>query len=106
MQHSTLVLFASATLAGAVNKVTFVSMDDTDRTIHFTPNAGIVSVESTDVPAGQNVTVTIPDSWVGNYYAVSFGAENTPGMLAEVNFTSWGGLTYFDVVTGYRISNR
>ncbi|KAL2285919.1 hypothetical protein FJTKL_07411 [Diaporthe vaccinii] len=97
IQHSTLALFASAILAGVINQVTFVSIDDTNHTIHFTPNASLASVESTDVPAGQNVTVTIPDSWVGNYYAVSFGAENIPSMLGEVNFNSWGGLTYFDV---------
>lgn len=97
MQYSTLTLLASATLAGAINQITFVSMDGTDRTVHFTPNAGLPSVEPTDVPARQNVTVTIPGAWIGNYYAVSSGADNTPGMLGEVNFNSWGGLTYFDV---------
>lgn len=97
MQYSTLALLASATLAGAVNQITFMSMDETDRTVYFTPNSGLASVESTDVPAGQNVTVTIPDSWIGNYYAVTSGSENSPGMLGEVNFNSWGGLTYFDV---------
>lgn len=97
MQYSALALLASATLARAVNQVTFVSMDETDRTIYFTPNSGLAAIDATDVPAGQNVTVTIPDSWIGNYYSVSSGSDNTPGMLGEVNFNSWGGLTYFDV---------
>ncbi|POS72274.1 DNase1 protein [Diaporthe helianthi] len=97
MQHITLALLASASLAAAANQITFLSMDDTDRTVHFTPNAGLAWLEPTDVPAGQNVTVTIPDYWIGNYYSISSGADNIPGMLGEVNFNSWGGLTYFDV---------
>ncbi|KAJ9148302.1 hypothetical protein NKR23_g5057 [Pleurostoma richardsiae] len=90
-------LLASAALVSATNTVTFVSLDDVDRTIYWTGNSGSSSIEDTAVAGGQNVTVEVPESWVGNFYSVSSGKENTPGMLGEIAFNSWGDITFFDV---------
>ncbi|KAL2760726.1 hypothetical protein ACRALDRAFT_1059517 [Sodiomyces alcalophilus JCM 7366] len=92
-----LSLLSSAALAAAANTVTFVSLDDTDRTIYFTPNAGREEIDSVKVAAGDNVTAEIPDGWIGNWYSISAGQPNVPGMLGEVAFQGWNGFTYFDV---------
>lgn len=97
MQYSTLAILASAALVSATNQVTFVSMDSTDRTIYYTATTGGEDIDATTVSGGATVTVDFPDGWIGNYYAVSDGAENTAGMLGEVSFNSWSDLTYFDV---------
>ncbi|OLN84889.1 hypothetical protein CCHL11_03888 [Colletotrichum chlorophyti] len=97
MQFSLLTLLGSAVLAAAGNTVTFKSLDETDRTVHFTPNAGLASVESVKVPGNGEITVDIPGGWIGNWYSISEGEENVPGMLGEVAFNGWNGLTYFDV---------
>ncbi|KAK2020676.1 DNase1 protein [Colletotrichum zoysiae] len=97
MQFSILSLLGAATLAAATNTITFQSLDDVTRTVHFTPNAGLASVDSVEVPGKGEVKVEIPESWIGNWYAVSEGADNTPGMLGEVAYNGWNGLTYFDV---------
>lgn len=90
-----LALLASATLASATNYITFASMDSTDRTIVWT---GTSTIENTDVPAGQNVTVEVPTGWTGNTYSVSSGKDlGTPGMLAEFAWNSYADATYFDV---------
>lgn len=96
MQFSmNLAILASATLASATNYVTFVSMDSTDRTIVWT---GTSSIDNTDVPGNQNVTIEVPVSWVGNAYSVSSGKDlGTPGMLAEFAWNSYADATYFDV---------
>lgn len=94
MHFTNVAMLASATLASASNLVTLVSMDDTDRTIVWTGNTPI---EDTSVPGGQNVSVELPDGYIGNLYSVSDGAARVPGMLAEFAFDSYAGLTYFDV---------
>ncbi|KAF4779966.1 DNase1 protein [Colletotrichum scovillei] len=96
MQFNLLTLLGSAALVAA-NTVTFKSLDDVSRTVHFTPNSGLASVDSVEVPAGGEVKVNIPTSWIGNWYSVSEGSENVAGMLGEVAFNGWNGLTYFDV---------
>jgi hypothetical protein len=96
MQYS-IALLASAALASAANQVTFMSLDSTDRTVYFTPTAGLSEIDATAVSGGDSVTVEFPDGWIGNWYAIPSGAENIPGMLGEVSFNSWGDLTYFDV---------
>lgn len=97
MQFSQLLsLFGSAALVAA-NTVTFVSLDDEDRTVHFTPSAGMPEVASVQVKGGQQATSDIPDGWIGNWHAVSDGKDNAPGMLGEVAFQGWNGFTYFDV---------
>ena len=97
MQFITLATLASAALVSATNTVKFVSLDDVDRTIYWTGNSGMAAIEETVVKAGENVTVEVPNAWIGNFYSVSDGAENKPGMLGEVAFNSWNDLTYFDV---------
>lgn len=92
-------LFSLVAAAASVSAatVTFKTLDDTARTIYFTPNPGYESLDSVTTSGGGEKTVTFPDTWIGNYYAVKDGAENTPGMLGEVNFGGWNGMTYFDV---------
>ncbi|KZL87300.1 dnase1 protein [Colletotrichum incanum] len=97
MQFSILSLLGSAALAAATNTVTFKSLDDVTRTVHFTPNAGLASVDSVEVPGKGEVKVEIPEAWIGNWFSVSEGADNAVGMLGEVAFNGWNGLTYFDV---------
>lgn len=38
-----------------------------------------------------------PFGWSGNWYSVSEGAADVPGMLGEVTFDGYDGATYFDV---------
>lgn len=90
-------LAIAAATAVQANTVTFVSQDSTSRTIIFTPTDGQASVDSITVAGGATETVTIPQGWIGNWYSVSEGAADTPGMLGEVTFQGWNGLTYFDV---------
>ncbi|KAM0333004.1 hypothetical protein ACHAQA_001661 [Verticillium albo-atrum] len=98
MQFSQLLsVFGAAAFVAATNTVTFVSLDKTDRTIYFTPNAGYPEVESVEVAGGESITAEIPDSWIGNWHSISAGKDNVPGMLGEVAFQGWNGLTYFDV---------
>lgn len=98
MQFSqVLALFSSVAIAAAKNTVTFKSLDNTDRTIIFTPNAGYEEVDSVKVKGGETLDATIPENWIGNWYSVSEGKEDVPGMLGEVAFNGWNGLTYFDV---------
>ncbi|TGJ81233.1 hypothetical protein E0Z10_g7547 [Xylaria hypoxylon] len=93
-----LIAFAAtaATLASA-NSVTFVSQDATQRTIIFTPSAGLQQIESIVIAGYDKVKVDLPEAWIGNAYSVSEGAANVVGMLAEFTFQGWSGLTYFDV---------
>ncbi|EHK41697.1 uncharacterized protein TrAtP1_011327 [Trichoderma atroviride] len=93
---SVATLIASAALSTAAS-VSFVTLDNTQRTIYFTSNPGSSNIDSVTTAPGKNTTVTFPDTWQGNWYAVKDGASNVPGMLGEVNFGSWKGLTYFDV---------
>lgn len=98
MQFSKLISFlAAAVAAHATNTVTFVSQDASDRTVYFTSNPNMAKVPDTKVPGGQNVTVEIPHAWQGNWFAVRDGEPVVPGMLGEVAFNGWNGITYFDV---------
>lgn len=90
-------LFLLGAGAALANTVTFKSLDDTSRTIIFTPNAGIAAIDSVQVSGGQDVTVNFPQGWLGNWYSVSEGAQNVPGMLGEVAFNGYADVTYFDV---------
>ena len=98
MQFATLFAFVSAFAASALaNSVTFVSQDGTGRTIIFTPSAGYQGIGDVHVSGRDRVRVDFPNGWIGNWYAVSDGASRIPGMLGEVTFQGWNGLTYFDV---------
>jgi hypothetical protein len=94
-QHlATLALYAAL---AAANSVTFVSLDDINRTIYWTPSVPNPQIAATRIPARATVRVDIPDGWYGNCYSVSDGKPNVPGMLGEVTFQGWNDLTYFDV---------
>ncbi|PHH52351.1 hypothetical protein CFIMG_004627RA [Ceratocystis fimbriata CBS 114723] len=97
MQFSIITAAIFSALAAAENIVTFESKDSTSRQIVFTPTDGYEAVESVTVSGGGSVDVTIPKGWIGNWFSISEGASNTNGMLGEVAFQGWNGLTYFDV---------
>lgn len=98
MQFATslVALVASAALSSAAS-VTFWTLDNVERTLIFTGNPGSAPLETITVGGGDNTTVSFPDAWVGNWYAFPAGAADVPGMLGEVQFGGWNGLTYFDV---------
>lgn len=90
------VAIAAAALASA-NSITFQNQDATQRTVIFTPSAGLPQIEPVVITGFGEAKVEFPNSWIGNAYSVSEGAPNVPGMLAEVTFQGWNDLTYFDV---------
>jgi len=94
---TSLGLFLLGAGAALANTVTFKSLDETSRKIIFTPNAGLAAIASVEVPGGQDVKVDFPQGWIGNWYSVSEGAQDVPGMLGEVAFNGWNGVTFFDV---------
>jgi hypothetical protein len=96
MQFSALLTGAFASLVAA-NSVHFVNQDQTERTIIFTAQAPLQKIPTIVVPAGGSADATFPESWIGNWYSVSKGAEDVPGMLGEVRFQGYNGHTYFDV---------
>ncbi|TVY51927.1 hypothetical protein LSUE1_G010296, partial [Lachnellula suecica] len=71
--------------------------DSTTRTIYFTANEGLESYDALTVEGLSSANQTFADSWIGNWYSVSEGADNVPGMLGEVTFGGFAGATYFDV---------
>ncbi|CAG8952946.1 hypothetical protein HYFRA_00007661 [Hymenoscyphus fraxineus] len=79
------------------NKVHFVNQDSTQRTIHFTPQIGTPPIAPLSLNASGSATATFPIGWIGNWYSVSKGRKNIPGMLGEVRFDGYAGATYFDV---------
>lgn len=87
---------ALATLAAA-GSVHFVNQDSTQRTIVFTQNAGLESIDELVIPGLSTANQTFPTGWIGNWYSVSDGASKVPGMLGEVRFDGFAGATYFDV---------
>jgi hypothetical protein len=91
------IVAAAGALVSATNTVTFVSQDNTDRKIIFTPSSGQSEIASIEVAGMATETVTFPTSWIGNWYSISDGADNTDGMLGEVTFQGWNDVTYFDV---------
>ncbi|KAI0380811.1 hypothetical protein F5Y04DRAFT_92274 [Hypomontagnella monticulosa] len=86
----------AATLVSA-NSMTFVNQDGTTRHITFTPSAGHAAINAITIKGNGQQKVSFPQGWIGNAYSTNEGAPNVPGMLAEVTFNGWNGLTYFDV---------
>lgn len=89
-------LIASAAAAQAAS-VTFWTLDDVTRTVYFTASPGSPDIQPVTVSKAENTTVEFPDVYRGNFYAVKNGEENKPGMLGEVAFGGFSGLTFFDV---------
>lgn len=96
MQFTKLASILAAAALASAHTVSFQSLDETDRTIYFT-STNDAAVSPTQVSGGATVNVTLPEGWTGNWYSVSEGAENVPGMLGEVAFDSWDGISFFDV---------
>jgi len=98
MQFSlTLFLAALATVVTADNTITFESQDQLDRTVYFYNNPGHEHLEPVRVEGYDDVEVEIPYGWQGNFFSVLDGEPFEPGMLGEVCFNCWDGLTFFDV---------
>lgn len=97
--HFTKTIIGLAASAAAVNAgtVTFWTLDNVERTVYFTPSPGSPEIEAVTVNNQENTTVEFPDIYRGNFYAVQKGQENKPGMLGEVAFGGYTGLTFFDV---------
>lgn len=88
---------ALASFASADNTVTFVNQDGQDRTILFTPASGGSAIDNLEVGGWGTETATFPLGWSGNFISVMKGGESKNGMLAEVTFNAWEGMTFFDV---------
>lgn len=91
-----MLLGALASLVAA-NSVHFVNQDNTERTIVFTAQEPMAKIPSIVIPPGGSGDATFPQGWIGNWYSVSKGKKDVPGMLGEVRFNGWNGHTYFDV---------
>ncbi|KAF4624499.1 hypothetical protein G7Y89_g13673 [Cudoniella acicularis] len=87
---------ALATLAAA-GSVNFVNQDGTTRTIKFTANSGLEAIPDLIIKGYGTATQDFPEAWIGNWYSVSEGAADVPGMLGEVRFNGYAGANYFDV---------
>lgn len=94
--HFTNALFFAAS-ALALNAVHFVNQDDTERTIIFTAQVPLQKIPALVIPGQGTAMATFPDEWIGNWYSVSAGKTDVPGMLGEVRFGGFAGHTYFDV---------
>jgi hypothetical protein len=98
MQFSKLFAAASALFSlASAGTVHFVNQDSTTRTIIFTPNPGFAAIVDLVITGLSTANQEFPTGWIGNWYSVSEGAANVPGMLGEVAFNSYAGSTYFDV---------
>ncbi|CAM1508251.1 Fc.00g050990.m01.CDS01 [Cosmosporella sp. VM-42] len=92
-----LMTLVASVATAAAGTVTFRTLDSHGRTLHFTPNEGFPKIASVQVSNAEETTVTFPEPWIGNFYAIKEGEPNNAGMLGEVNFGGWLGKTYFDV---------
>jgi hypothetical protein len=98
MHFSFTVFLASLTvLASAQNTVEFINQDKTTRTIYFTQQEGLAAIDPVTITGLAKYTVTFATGWIGNWFSVSEGAAVVPGMLGEVSWNGWDGLTWFDV---------
>jgi hypothetical protein len=93
----TVVLASLAALVSAQTTVEFVNQDTITRTIYFTQQEDLASIDPVTITRLTNYTVLFPPSWAGNWFSVSKGADVVPGMLGKVTFNGWDGLTWFDV---------
>ncbi|KAK4453286.1 hypothetical protein QBC34DRAFT_221288 [Podospora aff. communis PSN243] len=92
-----LSLLATATAALARNRLTFISMDENDRTVYFTPSVPHAWLDPIRVEGFRQVSTNMPNQWIGNVWSVTDGAPIKPGMLGEVAFQGYEDKTFFDV---------
>jgi len=98
MQYTfTAIVAAFVSAVAATNNMQFVNQDSTTRTVYFTGNPGLTIIEPLIILGNSNANQTFDEGWTGNFYSVSDGAVNKPGMLGEIAWNSWDGITFFDV---------
>jgi hypothetical protein len=97
MRFSFSVVLASLAALASANTVEFVNQDSITRTIYFTQQEGLPSIDPAVIPGLTNYTVEFSDGWIGNFYSVSEGADIVPGMLGELRWDGWDGINWFDV---------
>ncbi|OAA74074.1 hypothetical protein ISF_00975 [Cordyceps fumosorosea ARSEF 2679] len=93
----TLLSLAASAAAVSAGTVTFWTLDDVQRTVYFTPSPGSPEIDPVTVSNAEKTTVTFPANYQGNFIAVEAGKPKADGMLGEVAFGGYGGMTYFDV---------
>jgi hypothetical protein len=99
MQFINTILLAATALASmaTANTVHFVNQDSTTRTIIFTGQENMASPENLVLKGHATAVAEFDGGWIGNFYSVSEDAEDIPGMLGEISWDAWGGMTFFDV---------
>lgn len=98
MLFSVVSMVAALAAVASANTIEFVNQDTVSRTVYFTPSAGKASIPSITLGGDKNTTsVDFPTGWIGNWYSVSKGSKNVPGMLGEIAWNGWGGNHYFDI---------
>jgi hypothetical protein len=101
MQFFSTILLAASALASLVaagpNAVHFVNQGSEKRTIYFTAQEGLPTIKKLSIEGHKTANQTFPTGWIGNFYSVSKGAANVPGMLGELRFDGYASSTYFDV---------
>ncbi|RDL36426.1 uncharacterized protein BP5553_05778 [Venustampulla echinocandica] len=103
MHFTTTLMVAATALASlaAANSVHFVNQDSTRRTVVFTAQeqgeGNGVAIPSITIEGNGTADQEFPEGWIGNWYTVSEGAKDVPGMLGEVRFNGYNDATFFDV---------
>jgi len=97
MYFSFAVVMASLGALAGANSVEYVNQDPTTRTIYFTQQEGLASIDPAVIAGLTNYTVEFPVGWIGNFFSVSEGADVVPGMLGELRWDGWDGINWFDV---------
>jgi len=97
MQFSSFILAAFAAVVAAENIVEFVNQDSTTRSVVFTAATGSEAIQTLEIKGYSLQNVTFPQGWNGNWWSMSEGAAYETGMLAEVAWNAYDGITFFDV---------
>ena len=100
MQFINTILFAATALASlaTANLIHFVNQDSTTKTIVFTGQFDMPTIENLVVKGDSSANQTFPTGWIGNWYSVSDGKDlDVPGMLGEIRWDGFAGQNYFDV---------
>ena len=101
MQLINIVALAAVVLAFIViadNTIQFVNQDSLiAKNIVFTANVGLESIPDLVVGPAETQLQVIPDGCIGNFYSYNDGTSNIPGILGEIAFDTWGGITFYDI---------
>ncbi|RKF55616.1 putative dnase1 protein [Golovinomyces cichoracearum] len=97
MRYIGAIIISHLALLAAANSVHFINQDTISRRIIFSPEEGSSTLQSIDIPGNSEAHQNFPVGWSGNWYSISKGGANVPGMLGEVRFDGYNGATYFDV---------